>query len=49
MKIPDMNEKNTRAFLDKVRERASSYTPEWRMYLENPDGATAVALVFEGM
>ena len=28
MKIPDMNEKNTRAFLDKVRERASSYTPE---------------------
>jgi len=38
MKIPDMNEKNTRAFLDKVRERASSYTPEWRMDLENPDG-----------
>ena len=34
MKIPDMNEKNTRAFLDKVRERASSYTPEWRMDLE---------------
>lgn len=23
MKIPDINEKNTRAFLDKVRERAS--------------------------
>ena len=45
MKIPDMNEKNTRAFLDKVRERASSYTPEWRMDLENPDGGTALALL----
>ena len=49
MKIPDMNEKNTRAFLDKVRERASSYTPEWRMDLENPDGGTALALLFAGM
>ena len=48
MKIPDMNEKNTRAFLDKVRERASSYTPEWRMDLENPDGGTALALLFAG-
>ena len=49
MKIPDMNEKNTRAFLDKVRERASSYTPEWRMDLENPDGGTALALLFAGL
>ena len=31
MKIPDMNEKNTRAFLDKVRERASSYTQHHKL------------------
>ena len=49
MKIPDINEKNTRAFLDKVRERASVYTPEWRMNLEDPDGGTALALLFAGM
>lgn len=49
MKIPDINEKNTRAFLDKVRERASVYTPEWRMNLEDPDGGTALALLFSEM
>ena len=50
MKIPDMNEKNTRAFLDKVRERGVPPTPlsgVWILKIQM--AGTALALLFAGM
>lgn len=35
--------------LQALEEKASAYTPEWRMDLEHPDMGTAVALVFADM
>ena len=49
MKIPDMGRDSSRELIEKIKERASSYTPEWRMDLEHPDGGTALALLFSGM
>ena len=42
MKIPDMGRDSSRELIEKIKERASSYTPEWRMDLEHPDGGRAV-------
>ena len=49
MKIPDMGCESSKNLLETIKKRASSYTPEWRMDPDNPDGGTALALLFAGM
>lgn len=41
-----MEDQEKRAVIEQIRQKAASYTPEWRFDVENPDIGTALALVY---
>lgn len=49
MKQPELDHRSQKEIIDEIKEKAFSYTPEWRMDLDNPDIGTALALVFAHM
>lgn len=46
MEYPMIDPGTEEELLKKIERKAGSYTPEWRPDRENPDGGTALALVF---
>ncbi|NLL17603.1 MAG: hypothetical protein GX262_01100 [Clostridia bacterium] len=49
MKQPELDSRSQRDIIDKIKENAAAYTPEWRMDEDNPDIGTALALVYANM
>lgn len=48
-KIPAADKRSKQDVLEQLKQRAASYTPEWRFDESNPDAGTALALVFAEM
>lgn len=49
MKTPDINRQTARQIMEQIGELAEAYTPEWRLDRDNPDGGTALAMIFGEM
>lgn len=45
----ELDRRSPREIIDEIKEKATGYTPEWRMEEENPDIGTALALVYANM
>lgn len=46
MKMTAMEDWETSSIIEEIKQKAASYTPEWRFDVENPDIGTALALVY---
>lgn len=44
--IPEISKITTGEITTQLKKRAAAYTPEWRFDRENPDGGTALAVIF---
>lgn len=49
MKQLELDSRLQKDVIDEIKEKATSYTPEWRMDEDNPDIGTALALVYANM
>lgn len=49
MKIPDINRQNKEDITEKIKYLSTTYTPEWKFDVKNPDAGTAVATIFGEM
>ena len=45
-RLTAMEDQEKRAVIEQIRQKAASYTPEWRFDVENPDIGTALAMVY---
>jgi hypothetical protein len=49
VKLLELDGRSQREIIDKIKEKAAGYTPEWRMDEDNPDIGTALALVYANL
>jgi hypothetical protein len=47
--MKEISYRSLEGIMEEIRSRASAYTPEWHLDIENPDIGTALAQVYAGI